>query len=134
VRVRLTEVPFLEMCEVRGPVVPSIEFGQVLELGPAWWLIVEGEAPGVPAGSAVDVSAQRTVLELSGPEAHDILMTGCPIDLHPTVFEAGQHAQTLLGQAQVILQRGDDTTFRIFVRSSFASYLAEWLLDAMVGA
>jgi sarcosine oxidase subunit alpha len=78
----------------------------------------------------VDVSGQRTVLELSGPGALDVLITGCPIDLHPSVFTG--HAQTLLGKTSVILERRSDV-YRIYARSSFTSYLATWLLDAIKG-
>ncbi|WP_345398973.1 sarcosine oxidase subunit gamma family protein [Nonomuraea salmonea] len=69
------------------------------------------------------------MLELAGPAADEVLITGCPIDLHPSAF-AG-HAQTLLGKAPVILERRAPDTYRIYVRSSFASYLAEWLVDAV---
>lgn len=36
----------------------------------------------------------------------------------------------MLALAQVVLVARDDDEFRMLVRSSFASYLAEWLLDA----
>ena len=126
----IEEIPFLSMWEVRALAVPSAPTGEVLELGPGWWLIVGGDEPVVHNGCAVDVSAQRTVIQLSGPGVRDILMTGCPIDLHPAVFEVGQHAQTLLAKAQIILQRTAPDTYRLFVRPSFAPYLADWLLDA----
>nr|WP_256256977.1 sarcosine oxidase subunit gamma family protein [Nonomuraea pusilla] len=77
------------------------------------------------------MSGQRTAFDLSGPSALDVLVTGCPIDLHPEVF-AG-HAQTLLAKAPVILERRGAEAYRIHVRSSFAGYLAEWLLDAILG-
>ncbi len=131
--VRLREVPFLRMCELRGPVVPSSGSGEVLELGPEWWLIVGAEEPRVHAGLRADVSAERTVLELAGPGARDVLMTGCPIDLHPAAFEVRATALTLLGQVRVIVRRTAADTYRIFVRSSLARHLAEWLLDALTG-
>jgi heterotetrameric sarcosine oxidase gamma subunit len=59
-------------------------------------------------------------------------MTGCPIDLHPAVFEVGATARTLLGGVQVIVWRTTTDTYRIFVRSSLARHLAEWLLDALM--
>ncbi|MEV6156674.1 2Fe-2S iron-sulfur cluster-binding protein [Nonomuraea sp. NPDC052129] len=135
-RVRLREVPFVRMWEVRGA-----DPGVGLRLGPDWWLVTEDteERPGW-----VDVSGQRTVLELTGPGALDVLITGCPIDLHPAVFPG--HAQTLLGKAAVLLERFSDPEgpegpegsegeggYRIYVRSSYAAYLAEWLLDALEG-
>ncbi|WP_219472136.1 2Fe-2S iron-sulfur cluster-binding protein [Nonomuraea rhizosphaerae] len=121
-RVRLREVPFERMWEVRGS-----DPGTGLRLGPDWWLVT-GD---VQAGESwVDVSGQRTVLELTGPGALDILITGCPIDLHPSVFPG--HAQTLLGKTTVLLEKIPDG-YRIYVRSSFASYVSEWLLSATEG-
>jgi sarcosine oxidase subunit alpha len=99
-----------------------------MRLGPDWWLVV-GEGSVDPGW--VDVSGQRTVLELAGPGAREVLLTGCPLDLHPSVFTG--HAQTLLARTQVILQRTEPDIYRIFVRSSFTVYLAEWLLDAISG-
>jgi sarcosine oxidase subunit alpha len=94
-------------------------------VGPSWWLVTGDVAP---RPDWVDVSGQRTILELSGPAAQDVLITGCPIDL-----DALQgHAQTLLGKAPVILERPEPGTYRIYVRSSYTTYLAEWLLDALV--
>jgi sarcosine oxidase subunit gamma len=117
----------------------------VLWLGPDWWLVVDSPSAGphLEAGlrialagvhhSVVDVSANRTVLELRGPVARNVLMKGCQLDLHPRRFAAGRCAQTTLGRAQVILhQVADAPAYRIFVRGSFAPYLAEWLMDAMV--
>lgn len=84
-------------------------------------------------GAAVDVSAQRTTLRLTGARSRDVLAKGCSLDLHPTVFTPGAAVQTMLGQAAVVLipLNDDGTQYRILVRSSFASYLAEWLLDAV---
>ena len=83
-------------------------------------------------GAAVDVSAQRTTLRLRGEHARDVLAKGCSLDLHPTVFGPGAAAQTMLGQAAVVLIPLSDngTDYRILVRSSFAGYLADWLIDA----
>jgi sarcosine oxidase subunit gamma len=79
----------------------------------------------------VDVSAQRTVIEVARADARDLLLKGCALDLHPRVFGVGRCAQTLLARAQVVLvPRTDEPAYRVFVRASFAEYLAEWLLDA----
>jgi sarcosine oxidase subunit gamma len=115
-----------------------------LWLGPDEWLVVgpggtertlERELRAAIAGahgSVVDVSANRTLLELEGPMAREVLMKGCSLDLHPRRFDAGRCAQTALARAQVILwQVTDAPCYRILVRCSFASYLAEWLVDAM---
>lgn len=116
----------------------------VLWLGPDEWLLVgekEEQADEIARleerlisvhSSVVDVSGQRTVIDLSGANAYDILGGGCTLDLHPRYFRTGHCAQTLLGKAQVILQRRDDApTFRIFVSSSYARYLAAWLIDTV---
>ncbi|WP_299038601.1 sarcosine oxidase subunit gamma [uncultured Pseudokineococcus sp.] len=122
------------------------EPGAVVWLGPDEWLVLADEprpealeerlrAALVPVGgSAVDVSAQRMSLRLRGAHARDVLAAGCAVDTHPAVFGAGTSAQTLLGQAGVVLlsrsDAGDD--YEVLVRSSFARYLADWLLDAFV--
>lgn len=116
----------------------------ILWLGPDEWLIVTNgkrrttlEHQLVTAldglwGSVVDVSAQRTILEIGGQAAREVLARGCAIDLDDTTFGPGHCAQTLLGQAQVILQPVAGGVLRIFVRASFARYVADWLLDASV--
>lgn len=83
-------------------------------------------------GSIVDVSANRTLLEISGARACEILAHGVPIDLDPRSFGPNRCAQTLLAKAQGIIERHDESGFLLYVRTSFASYVAEWLLDAAV--
>ncbi|MEV0232396.1 2Fe-2S iron-sulfur cluster-binding protein [Nonomuraea sp. NPDC050786] len=117
--VRLREIPYEPMWEVRGA-----DPGTGLRLGPSWWL-VSGDV--TPRPGWVDVSGQRTILELSGPDATEVLITGCPIDLDALPG----HAQTLLGRTSVILERREPDVYRVYVRSSFTRYLAEWLLDAL---
>lgn len=83
-------------------------------------------------GQAVDLSANRTTLELSGPSARWVLEKGCHVDLHPRSFTSGRAVSTLLGPVPVILWQTDDLTYRIMPRASFADYTVRWLLDAMV--
>ncbi|MDE2768988.1 MAG: sarcosine oxidase subunit gamma [Chloroflexota bacterium] len=81
--------------------------------------------------SVVDLSAGQTVIRLSGPSTLDVLARGCALDLHPSVFQPGACAQTLLARAQALLIAVDDTpTIDITVRRSFAPYVAAWLQDA----
>jgi sarcosine oxidase subunit gamma len=105
-----------------------------LWLGPDEWLVVaDGPlALGVPAGagSVVDLSANRVVLELRGQDARDVLAAGCALDLHPRAFGPGRCAQTLLARANVILEQTAADAFRVYVRPSFAGYLRAWLDDA----
>ena len=118
----------------------------VIWLGPDEWLItstaVAGpelearlrEAVAPHGGVAVDVSGQRTTLRLRGSASREVLGKGCALDLHPRTFGEGAAAQTILGQAGVILLAvdGSGADYRIVVRSSFARYVADWLLDAAV--
>jgi len=146
-----TAVP--EIGKVLGGPLPTVActastFGEieVLWLGPDEWLILapadqQGqleaqlrEALGDQHGAVTDVSAQRTALTLTGQGATDVLTQGCAIDLHPRVSPAGTCVQTLLAQTGVILVVRDDsaTDFLVLVRSSFAEYCSEWLVDSCV--
>ncbi|MFH8735653.1 sarcosine oxidase subunit gamma [Streptomyces sp. NPDC017964] len=112
-------------------------------LGPDEWLVLSQTEEGVAAaelrealaadpGSVVDVSANRTTLELSGPAARQVLEKGCPLDLHPRAFGPGRAVSTTVGPIAVLLWQVDDgPTYRLLPRSSFADYLARWLIDAM---
>ncbi|MFJ8361149.1 sarcosine oxidase subunit gamma [Streptomyces sp. NPDC093984] len=115
-------------------------------LGPDEWLLVgppgtqrelEGRIRAAAGGepvSVTDVSAQRTTLLVAGPRARDLLSHGCALDLHPRAFGPGRCAQTTLARTQVVLVARDEARagFWVLVRSSFAGYLTDWLLDAAV--
>jgi sarcosine oxidase subunit gamma len=131
------------------PVVPNTAASQedtrALSLGPDEWLVVcpDGQQEALEQAlgnglngafvSIVDVSANRTLLEIRGPQAHKLLSHGVAIDLDGRSFGPGRCAQTLLAKAQVIIEhRGDELAFHLYVRSSFARYVADSLLDAAV--
>ncbi|MEO3931540.1 sarcosine oxidase subunit gamma family protein [Micrococcaceae bacterium Sec7.4] len=121
--------------------------GAVLWLGPAEFLLVAppesheslgGELPrtlvealGDGAGQVVDLSANRTTFELSGPRARAVLEKGCSLDLHPRTFTAGTALSTEIGGIPAILWKTAEETYRIFPRASFAEFLGRWLLDGM---
>ncbi|ASN40444.1 sarcosine oxidase subunit gamma [Arthrobacter sp. 7749] len=88
-------------------------------------------ALGQEPGQVVDLSANRTVIELSGPSARAVLEKGCPADLHPRSFTKGTAITTVLGPVPVLLWKSAEDTFRLLPRASFADYTARWLLDAM---
>jgi sarcosine oxidase subunit gamma len=137
-----------EILGLELPTTPSTQVGNdaltAIWMGPDEWLITSHTrsaadlearlraAVADDGGAAIDVSAQRTTLRLSGPDARDVLAKGCSLDLHPTMFRKGAAAQTTLALAGVVLIALDDTgsDYRILVRSSFARYLADWLIDA----
>lgn len=89
------------------------------------------DALGSERGQAVDVSANRTTLELSGEQARSVLEKSCEVDLHPRVFPAGTAIATLLGSTGVVLWRTTEDTWRVMPRASFATHVARWLLDGM---
>ncbi|TSB38309.1 sarcosine oxidase subunit gamma [Streptomyces benahoarensis] len=118
------------------------EHGTALWLGPDEWLLVaEDGAPapldalsaalGGDPGQVVDVSAQRTVLELHGPSARGVLEKGCAPDLHPRAFPPGRAVSTAAGQVPLVLWHPAADTYRLLPRASFADHLAHWLMDAM---
>src|SRR5882757_446209 len=141
------ELPFLAQLTVRardgGSLLPAVNevatwtrpgsgdgAAHVLGLGPDEWLVVAAptaadslEADFSDVGSIVDVSAQRTTLELTGAAVRQVLAHGCALDLHPTVFGVGRCAQTMLAHAQVIIWHYAPDEFRVLVRPSFAVYL-----------
>lgn len=151
---RITVEPFVATADVRVgdadlldlPAVPNTwapaGAGRAVWLGPDEWLLTSPtETPAeletrlrgavVPhGGAAADVSAQRIAVRLQGPRVRDVLAKGCALDLHPRVFGRGSSAQTTVGQAGVVLLALGDDDVVVLVRSSFAGYLAEWLLDA----
>ncbi|MEP6757661.1 MAG: sarcosine oxidase subunit gamma family protein [Actinomycetota bacterium] len=147
------EVPFLTQIDVRCapeiaqrlgfPLVANTVAGDmargVLWLGPDEWLVV-----GLSGGAAtmvaeleaaldgthhavVDVSQNRAVIELRGRDRHEVLASGCSLDLDPRGgWAPGVCAQTLFAHAPVILQELDGAT-RVFMRPSFAHYLVDRL-------
>lgn len=115
---------------------------QMLWLGPDEWLVVTTEdaaaltgrldaALGEDKGLALDVSANRTVIELTGPQARSVLEKGCPVDLHPRAFGPDRAVSTTLARVPVLLWQTGYDRYRLLPRSSFSDYVARWLLDAM---
>ena len=128
--------------EVRGT-----EDVSVLWLGPSEFLVVAPEeahdslggdliraleaALADAPGQVVDLSANRTTFELSGPRARAVLEKGCALDLHPRSFTPGTALNTEVGNIPVVLLKTGDDSFRLFPRASFADFLGRWLLDGM---
>jgi sarcosine oxidase subunit gamma len=128
---------------VASNTVSSHQQRRALWLGPNEWLVVGPDGHqealqqllhhGLDAafGSIVDVSANRAVLEIRGARARELLAHGVPIDLDPRRLGPGRCAQTLLARAQVTLERREESIFAVYFRTSFASYVADWLLDVL---
>ncbi len=120
----------------------------VLWLGPDEFLVIaRDEADGGPdpaalteqlaqalgdrPGQVVDLSANRTTLELSGPKAQDVLDKSCRMDLDLVAFPAGTAVNTLIESVGIVLWRVEENTWRVMPRASFSSHVARWLLDGM---
>ena len=97
---------------------------------PGETLIAEAGLDGLP-GQAVDLSANRTILQLSGSKAREVLEKSCRADLHPRAFGVGTAIVTALGPVPVIIHHSSVLEYRIFPRASFADFTVRWLLDGM---
>jgi sarcosine oxidase subunit gamma len=123
----------------------------VLWLGPDEWLAVQHAATPVAEvqlaarlrealadrhASVVEVGEQYCCIAVAGERARELIMKGCPLDLHPRAFGGVGHcAQSHLSKSAIILNQvspgGEgEPAFELYVRRSFADYLWRWLEDA----
>ncbi|MEP7331413.1 MAG: sarcosine oxidase subunit gamma family protein [Terracoccus sp.] len=120
----------------------------VVWLSPDEWLAVLGDeadtgvsiaavveslnvALGERRGQVVDVSSNRTTLELSGPKARAVLDKTIELDLHPREFPVGRAVSTQMESVAVILWRSAADTWLLMPRASFAEHVVGWLADGM---
>ena len=111
-----------------------------LGLAPDWWLIVGfQEAEQKLASlqlkndyhfSIVDVSGQRTTIELEGPKVREVLAHLWDQDLREKNFPIASVSQGLMAKAPVIVCHIAPFRYRVMVRSSFALHLWNALVDA----
>jgi sarcosine oxidase subunit gamma len=111
-----------------------------LKLAPDWWLIVglqETEQKLAPLMleneyhfSVVDVSGQRTTIELEGPKVREVLAHLWEQDLREKSFPIASVSQGLMAKAPVIVCHISPFRYRVMVRSSFALHLWKALVDA----
>lgn len=87
---------------------------------------------GEHSGQVLDLSANRTIIEVSGQAAALVLRKSCPLDLHPRTWQVNQAYVTEVAQTQLILWRVAENTWWLAPRISFADHVVNWLLDAMV--
>ena len=109
-------------------------------LAPDWWLIVgfqEAEQKLAPLRlkdhyhfSVVDVSGQRTTIELEGPRVRELLAHLWDQDLREKNFPVASVSQGLMAKAPVIVCHISPFRYRVMVRSSFALHLWKALVDA----
>lgn len=75
----------------------------------------------------VDVSDARTVFELSGRHAREVLAKLCPVDLSPEAFSAGLFRRTRMAQVPAAFWIQAADTFRVVCFRSQASYVLDLL-------
>ena len=110
-----------------------------LALGPDWWLLVADNDSIIIARqqklksefvSLVDVSSQRTCIEVSGFWAKSVLEHAWEQDLDEVMFPVGSCSQGLMARCPTILHKTAANNYRLYVRSSFAEHLYKFLVDA----
>src|SRR5262249_51202773 len=129
---RLAHVP---RCVIAGPIA-------FVWAGPGQWLAMgEGEegptfeqrlrATLANLASVNDQSDGRTIFRIRGKRARDALAKGVPIDLHPSVFGAGDAAVTTVAHIGVHFWQVDETpTYEFIISRSFAAAFCHWLLTS----
>ena len=107
--------------------------------GPGQWLVESAEQqPGelierietalrLHGASTTDLSHARTVVQVSGAAATDLLAKLCPIDVE--TMRAGDSTATLAGPFNVQVVKTGEEEFRLYVFRSFGLAMWEMLLD-----
>lgn len=100
--------------------------GEIACLGPDEWLMRTEAGTTIPMvrGLAIantDVSERSVCLEVDGPRATEILMTGCPLDLDK--FAVGRATRTIFETVEIIVIRESVSRFHVEVWRSFSSWL-----------
>jgi sarcosine oxidase subunit gamma len=112
----------------------------LLWMGPTSWLFVASPDVARPAfndirhalnevGAALfDLSSSYIAWKVAGSAAARVLNRGCPLDLSPDAFPAGDCAQSLLGHITALFHRPDESsTFIVIVARSYARDAWEFL-------
>lgn len=80
--------------------------------------------------AVVDLSHGRVVFVLEGPGARVVLAKGCTVDLRASRLGAGAAIVTAFGKLAVTILVREDERFEIYVASSYADHVEEWLAAA----
>jgi heterotetrameric sarcosine oxidase gamma subunit len=117
----------------------------VMGIAPGNWMILAApDAPGALAvrirgalgasASVVETGHGLVIVELSGPSARQVLARGCRLDLHPSAFQPGQVARTIVAQIPIMLWQVDAVpTFTLAAPLTFAQSFVYFLLAASAG-
>lgn len=140
----VTEALGMDLPEKTGKALRlSISIGgevHALCLASDWWIIVgfKDAEPKLATlrlkndyhFSVVNVSGQRTTIELEGPNSREVLAHLWEQDLREKSFPVGSVSQGLMAKAPVIVWYIAPFRYRVMVRSSFALHLWKALTDA----
>ena len=85
---------------------------------------------GSQHAAVTNVTDALAAFDIKGPAVRQLLAKGCALDLHQNSFASGDAAQTLLSHASVTIMALANDEFIVICRTSFASYLHDWILDA----
>jgi sarcosine oxidase, subunit gamma len=126
--------------QIRKRSTPGHGEDYALYLAPDWWLIVGLHDAGPRLAplrlnddhhfSTVDVTGQRTTIELEGARAREVLAHLWEQDLRDKTFPVGSVSQGLMAKAPVIVCHIAPFRYHVMVRSSFALHLWKALVDA----
>jgi sarcosine oxidase subunit gamma len=120
--------------------LPAAGGVSALCLGPDWWYLtgtadIAALLKPVQQShhiSLVDVSSQRTKIEVYGPSAKDLLSHYWEQDLRDEHFPIDACSQGVLAKAPVIMWHCCEDCYLIFPRASFAKHLWTALSDAAI--
>ena len=129
------ELTHIRKCAIAGPIaLVWAGAGQWLAMGdgedgPAFEQRLRAALDGL--ASVSDQSDARTIIRVSGERARDVLAKGVPIDLHPSVFRAGDAAVTTVAHMGAHFWQVDGTpTYEFIVSRSFAVAFWEWVVHS----
>ena len=80
--------------------------------------------------AVMQVSGAQTMLELSGPNACEVLKKSAGYDFHPRSFPVGKGVSTTFAKSTAVIRRVGEAQWELIIRRSFADYLYRWVLDA----
>lgn len=81
-------------------------------------------------GSSLALSHSRARLFLEGDFCRQVLATGIALDLYPSAFPVDAFALTELQHTSTLLHRAAADRYELYVPSTFAEWIWEWLSDA----
>ena len=82
------------------------------------------------AGAVVDVSAGYERYNLRGRVAAELLMKASPYDFDRRTFGPGRCVQTVFAKTTALVACGEDASFDLAIRRSYADYFERWTSDA----